>query len=208
MEKKGAPDVISRLPSAALCPVIDLGQLPHHYKGMPPDTNLEIKARCRSLASLRSRVEPLATEYVGMDHQIDTYFNTRQGRLKLRESALSGAQLIPYLRADGVGPKRSDYRLIPIQDAEGVKQLLTALLGVHRVVRKEREIFLYENVRIHLDRVEGLGEFLELEAVFSGAPQAEQGEHTRIEDLMKALEISRDDLLETSYEALLEETGQ
>ena len=107
---------------------------------------------------------------------MDTYFRTRAGRLKLRESSLSGGELIPYLRPDAGGARRSDYRVIPVDDPPGVKALLTELLGVHRVVVKQREIFLAGNVRIHLDRVEGLGTFLELEAVFDGHPAAEPGE--------------------------------
>jgi predicted adenylyl cyclase CyaB len=166
--------------------------------------NLEIKARCADLEAVRARVEVIATEHVGVDHQIDTYFVTARGRLKLRESSLSGGQLVPYLRPDLQGPRRSDYRVIPVEDPAGLKGLLATILGIHCVVDKEREIFLYENVRIHLDRVKGLGTFLELEAVFDGSPAAEADQHLKVDWLMKELRVEPGDLLAASYEALVD----
>lgn len=167
--------------------------------------NLEIKARCTDLADARARAERVATEYLGVDHQVDTYFVTRSGRLKLRESSLSGAHLVPYLRPDVAGTRRSDYRIIPVPDPVGTKALLAELLGVHRIVDKQREIFLADNVRIHLDRVKGLGTFLELEAVFDGDPAREAGEQRKVDALMKELGVAAEDLLATSYEALVAE---
>jgi adenylate cyclase class 2 len=169
--------------------------------------NLEIKARCADLAALRSRAEAIATEYVGIDHQVDTYFTTRSGRLKLRESSLCGGQLVPYLRPDAEGPRVSEYQLIPVPEPDAVRRLLSELLGVHRVVRKEREIFLYENVRIHLDRVEGLGTFMELEAVYDGDPANEPDECRKVDFLMKELGVAPGDLIPVSYEGLLDAEG-
>lgn len=166
-------------------------------------SNVEIKAHVADAAGVRTRAEALATERVGVDRQVDTYFVTARGRLKLRESSLAGAQLIPYMRPDGTAPRRSDYALVPIEDPERVKALLTDLLGVHRIVRKEREIFLVGNVRIHLDRVETLGDFLELEAVFEGDAAVEEYEHRKVHELMAALGVLPGDLIATSYEALL-----
>jgi predicted adenylyl cyclase CyaB len=166
--------------------------------------NLEIKARCADLAAARARAAALATEHVGLDHQVDTYFVTARGRLKLRESSLSGGQLVPYLRPDTEAAKRSDYRVIPVEDPVGLKRLLAEILGVHRVVDKQREIFLVDNVRIHLDRVKGLGSFLELEAVFDGSAAAEAEQQRKVEGLMQELRVAPGDLLATSYEALVE----
>jgi predicted adenylyl cyclase CyaB len=174
---------------------------------MSASANVEIKARCADLAALRRRAETLATDYVGVDRQVDTYFRTRAGRLKLRESSLSGAQLIPYLRPDGDGARVSDYQVLPVADPEATRRLLSELLGVHRVVRKEREIFLWHNVRIHLDRVQGLGTFMELEAVYDGAPGAEPDERRKVEHLRKELGIAESDLVPVSYETLLEDTA-
>jgi len=166
--------------------------------------NLEIKARCPDLAAARAGARALATSWLGLDRQVDTYFRTHAGRLKLRESSRSGGQLIPYLRPDQAGVRRSDYQVIPVADPAGLKKLLTALLGVHRVVAKQREIALCDNVRIHLDRVEGLGSFLELEAVFDGRPEQEKHEREKLAHLMDQLGVGPEDLLASSYEALLE----
>lgn len=171
--------------------------------------NLEIKARCRDIEATRERAAVLATEYVGLDHQVDTYFLTARGRLKLRESSLSGGQLVPYLRPDQEGPKVSDYRVIPVEEPASLKRLLSEILGVHRVVDKQREIYRVENVRIHLDRVVGLGTFLELEAVFDGSAASEAEQQRKVDRLMKELGVAPGDLLATSYEALVssEPTG-
>lgn len=166
-------------------------------------TNLEIKARCADPDGFRQRAGAVATRHVGVDRQIDTYFTTRRGRLKLRESSLSGGQLIPYLRPDQPGPKDSDYAVIPVEEPGGVKALLTEILGRHRVVRKVREIWLCENVRIHLDEVEGLGSFVELEAVYDGAPESLPEEQRKVRELMDRLEIREEDLVDLSYEGLL-----
>jgi predicted adenylyl cyclase CyaB len=166
-------------------------------------TNIEIKARCADLAAAREVARRVATARVGLDRQVDTYFCTRAGRLKLRESALSGGQLVPYLRPDSEGPKRSDYQVVPVSDAVGLKRILGEILGVHAVVTKEREIFLCENVRIHLDRVEDLGDFLELEAVTDGTDAAETEGRRKVAWLMKELGVREGDLVAVSYEGLL-----
>jgi predicted adenylyl cyclase CyaB len=165
--------------------------------------NLELKARCADPAALRERVKAVATAWLGADEQVDTYFGTARGRLKLRESSLSGAQLVPYLRPDRAGARRSDYVVIPVPEPARTRELLSAVLGVHRVVRKTREIALYENVRIHLDRVEGLGDFVELEAVWDGGPDGEAEQARKVAFLREALQIRDGDLIAGSYEGLL-----
>ena len=165
--------------------------------------NLEIKAHCRDLAAARERARSVATEWIGVDRQVDTYFQTRAGRLKLRESSLSGAQLVPYLRPDREGPKHSNYQVIPVADPDGLKALLSELLGVHQIVTKEREIALYENVRIHLDRVEGLGTFIEFEAVFSEGAGDEAEQQRKLAYLRDVLQVRDEDLIAISYEGML-----
>jgi predicted adenylyl cyclase CyaB len=145
----------------------------------------------------------VATRWLGVDRQVDTYFRTATGRLKLRESSLSGAQLVPYLRSDAPQARRSDYVVVPVPDPEATRRLLAELLGVHRVVRKRREIALFENVRIHLDQVEGLGDFLELEAVWDGDAAGEAEQHRKLAFLRERLAIQDADLVAVSYEGLL-----
>jgi predicted adenylyl cyclase CyaB len=165
--------------------------------------NFELKARCSDLAAARERARAVATRWIGVDEQVDTYFQVAAGRLKLRESSLAGAQLVPYLRPDAPAARRSDYVVIPVPEPERTKALLAALLGVRRVVRKRREIALAENVRIHLDRVEGLGDFVELEAVWDGDPAGEAEQRTKVAVLCERLGIRDEDLVALSYEGLL-----
>lgn len=90
------------------------------------------------MEAARRAVKSINAERVGLDRQVDTYFTVPAGRFKLRESSLSGAQLIPYLRADEAGPKLSEYSVIPVSDAARVKNLLGSILGTDTVVEKVR----------------------------------------------------------------------
>lgn len=162
--------------------------------------NIEIKAVYPNLEKARKISERLQARLLGRDHQIDTYFRTRAGRFKLRESSLSGTTLIPYLRPDQSGPKKSDYALLSVEDAGLVKRLLGEVLGVERVVDKQREIFLLDNVRVHLDEVKDLGSFLEFEAVYKDdSPAAAAREREKVNRLLKEYEIASRDLIEGSY---------
>jgi predicted adenylyl cyclase CyaB len=127
--------------------------------------NVELKVRLASLAGVRRIAARLATEHPGHQRQVDTYFHCRRGRLKLREIDGATAQLVWYERPNRTSARTSNYLLVPVGEPRLLKQALAAALGVRVVVDKRREIFLYRNVRIHLDRVRGLGSFLEFEAV-------------------------------------------
>lgn len=167
-----------------------------------PRRNVEIKAKLESLEEARTIARRLATDYVGLQRQRDTYFHCQSGRLKLRQIEGRPAQLIAYRRADQTAPKGSDYHLVPVEDPAGVKAALSAALGVRGVVCKQREIFLCENVRIHLDQVKGLGVFLELEAVVSrsgGKTGDETADRRRIEQLLGEFGILPSALLPASY---------
>lgn len=167
--------------------------------------NIEIKARLADLASARRVADRIATDRLGVQEQVDTYFHCRQGRLKLREIEGLPAQLIGYARPDRLGPKASDYVLAPVPDPETLKQALTATLGVRGVVRKRREIYLYHNVRIHLDEVAGRGAFLEFEAVLS--PEMDDGAgQIQVEELLQTFAVGPADLLAGSYGDAFEET--
>lgn len=166
--------------------------------------NVEIKAKHPNLARAREIAVVLGAKCVGLDHQIDTYFKTPTGRLKLRESSLSGAQLIPYVRDDQTGPKKSNYAVLPVPEVERTKQLFAELLGVEQIVEKHREIFLLDNVRIHLDDVKGLGTYFEFEAVYTDdSKESEKREHEKVRSLLAAFEIDPDQLLTGSYRELV-----
>lgn len=102
--------------------------------------------------------------FVGEDRQVDTYFNVPQGRLKLREGNIENA-LIHYLREDVAGAKQSTVLLYQHQPDGSLKQILTAALGVKTVVDKKRKIYFIDEVKFHFDEVEGLGSFVEIEAI-------------------------------------------
>ncbi len=106
--------------------------------------------------------------------QTDWYFRVPKGRLKLRVvGAKRDGELIAYLRPDRSAARTSEFQLLPTADAAGVRRLLEQMLGVRACVRKRREVWLYRNARIHLDTVDGLGCFVEIEVVVTeGMAQA------------------------------------
>ena len=130
-----------------------------------PRRNVELKARDPDPeATLARALRAGATDH-GVIRQRDTYFAVPQGRLKLREEEPGGARLISYRRPDAADERVSDYRLVPVPDPDGLRAALAETCGVRVEVVKRRRLLLWERVRIHLDEVEGLGSFLELEAV-------------------------------------------
>lgn len=128
--------------------------------------NVEIKARTADLAPVRQRVEELAEEGPTVLEQEDTFLACPRGRLKLRQFADSApAELIYYERADRTAPKESRYLVHRVADPDGLRRVLSAALGVRGVVRKRRTLYRIGPTRVHLDEVEGLGSFVELEVV-------------------------------------------
>jgi len=160
--------------------------------------NIELKARLDSLDEARRTAQRLATDHPGVQIQTDTYFHCPDGRLKLREIEGEPAQLVWYARPDQRQAAASRYLLVTVPDPAGLKQALTAALGVRGVVRKQREVFLYRSVRIHLDEVDGLGQFLEFEAVLGPAGDESSG-HALIDQLVGQFGITESSLLEKSY---------
>lgn len=164
--------------------------------------NMEIKACCRDVPLFRKKLESLPVRFEGDDVQTDTFFCVSNGWLKFRESKLYGNTLIPYQRPRQSEPKQSDYSLIPITNGEKTKHLLSQLLGVNGIVKKTRAIYWYENVRIHLDTVENLGEFIEFEAVLPDAAEHEVN-YKKLNWLMDYFGIQKTDLISEPYLELL-----
>jgi adenylate cyclase, class 2 len=133
-----------------------------------------------------------------VQQQIDTYFASHHGRLKLREIVGVRAELIWYRRSDEARSRQSDYYVVPAPDPQKLKEALTAALGIRRQVRKRRRVLLWHNVRIHLDDVEGLGTFVEFEAVISASDDEATG-HARLAELCRIMAISQGDCLASSY---------
>lgn len=168
-------------------------------------TNIEIKAHCDDLGRAEQNLNALGAGPAGIFYQRDTYFAVKAGRLKLRELGPDEAHLIFYRRENLPGPKRSDYDLAFTSDPEALRNMLRQVLGTWVEVEKTRQVWLWENVRIHLDDVKGLGQFVELEAVTD--EQKLEESHARVETLMRALEIRSDQLIAESYSDLLAATA-
>ena len=167
--------------------------------------NLEIKAHCKNTDKTEELIKKIATSFLGTDHQIDTYFFTKNGRFKLRESSLSGSYLIPYIRNDQTNAKLSLYEKIDVENAKNVKSIFENLLGIDVIVKKKRKIYLFKNVRIHLDEISNLGSFIEFEAVFDKSNSNEKEENEKINFLLNYLDVKQEDLISKSYENLMKD---
>jgi predicted adenylyl cyclase CyaB len=165
--------------------------------------NIELKARLGSLAPARQIALQVATGHLGVERQVDTYFASRHGRLKLREIDGHPAQLVWYERPNQPSAKLSHYILAPVAAPAELKEALTCACGTRVVVDKRREIFLADNVRIHLDQVAGLGDFLEFEAVLGPRVSALEGQR-QVDALALRFGIAHEQLVQVSYADLLE----
>ena len=164
--------------------------------------NIEIKARCSHPEEIRDLLEKQQAEFIGTDPQVDTYFNVPNGRLKLREGRIENA-LIHYHRTDQAGPKRSDISLYKTQPRSGeLKEVLTAALGVIAVVSKRRQIYFIENVKFHLDEVQHLGNFVEIEAIDRDGSIGEEKLRQQCQYYLDLFKITDKDLVEVSYSDL------
>jgi predicted adenylyl cyclase CyaB len=165
-------------------------------------SNIEIKARVSDLDALRTRVEPISDTSGEVLEQEDVFFNCPTGRLKLRIPRAGVAELIHYHRDDVQGPKQSRYTVARTSNPEAMKQILSSVLGVLGVVKKRRRLYLIGQTRVHLDRVQDLGDFVELEVVLGEGQTAKDGVGIA-EGLMSRLGISPDQLLAKAYIDLL-----
>lgn len=143
----------------------------------------------------------IRAEERGVLKQRDTYFRVAHGRLKLREEG-TAAQLIAYERPDQAAQRESNYRIVAVERPADLKDALAAALGVSVTIVKERRLFVWEGVRIHLDRVRGLGAFVELEAVIAEGALDPGSAGRRVEQLRRAFEIEDARLIATSYSDL------
>ncbi len=166
--------------------------------------NIEIKARATRFGEQMQLAAAMADEGPIDIHQVDTFFQCRRGRLKLREFRLGNAELIQYYRPDQADAKASHYSIYPVTEPELMRQMLTDSLGVRGVVRKHRVLYLVKNTRIHFDAVEELGEFIELEVVLRQDDSAVYGQQVA-KRLRERLRISETDLLERAYVDMLDQ---
>lgn len=164
--------------------------------------NIEIKARVTSIDTVAAAVRPLATDGPTEIFQDDTFFRCDNGRLKLRAFSATQGELIFYQRDDQPGPKASFYVRAPTSDPAALRQALTLAHGERGRVVKQRTLYRVGRTRVHLDRVQGLGEFLELEVVMDDAEPLSAGVD-EAHRLMAALGIAPEQLIEDAYVDLL-----
>ena len=168
--------------------------------------NVEIKARIENVALLAPKVAELATEGPLELAQDDTFFNCVTGRLKLRAFSNDAGELIFYRRVNQIGPKESFYIKSPTSSPETLRESLSLAYGQVGRIRKYRTLFLVGRTRVHLDRVEDLGHFLELEVMLEDGESPEVGVR-EAHELMEQLGIQSTQLIEGAYLDLMLELG-
>jgi len=168
--------------------------------------NIELKVRRPNARESGQTLGAMGAHLADSMTQSDTYLHASTGRLKLREIRREEgdevAELIWYERADASTYRDSNYLVVPVSDAALLKQALSAAYGTRGVVRKRREVWLYHNVRVHLDQVDGLGEFIEFEAVMSPG-ESDELSRTRLDELHGRLGLRAEDHESASYSDLL-----
>jgi predicted adenylyl cyclase CyaB len=164
---------------------------------------VEIKAKLRDRAGVEEKTKRLTKIPAEEFEQEDVFFHTRNGRLKLRIINGRRAELIQYDREDSSGPKVSTYTVVPTDYPDRLREALEKACGLRAVVRKTRRLYWVKNTRIHLDRVEGLGDYVEFEVVLGGTQTVEDGERIARE-LIAELGIEEGDLVQGAYVDLLQ----
>lgn len=164
--------------------------------------NVEIKARSNQQEKIRKLLISKKADFKGIDHQIDTYFNVNNGRLKLREGSIEN-NLIHYQRENKKGPKGSEILLYHTEPETSLKAILTKSLGTIAEVDKQREIYFFENVKFHIDSVQGLGTFVEIEAIDVDGSIGRERLLEQCNYYLNLFEIKETDLISDSYSDLI-----
>lgn len=164
--------------------------------------NVEIKAVATDFTHQYKIAEKIADTAPEILIQKDTFFNVPSGRLKLREFETGNGELIFYKRPDRKSASRSTYQIFRTNDPEELKKTLVMALGIVGVVTKTRHVFLLGQTRIHFDKVEDLGYFIEFEYVLGRGEDPAAGEKL-IGSLLQELNIFQKDLISHAYIDLL-----
>lgn len=165
--------------------------------------NVEIKARLEDPEGVRARIEELAEEGPTLLLQDDIFFHSHNGRLKVRKAG-DRAELIYYERGDTCEPTESRYLKMAVADGAMVEALLSVALDVRGTVRKQRRLYRIGQTRVHLDEVEGLGSFLELEVELGAAQPVSEGKAIACE-LINQIGLDESALVAGAYLDLLED---
>jgi predicted adenylyl cyclase CyaB len=165
-------------------------------------SNIEMKARVTDLAHTRHIAAKLSDVPGVLLKQEDIFFHSPNGRLKLRVLAPNRGELIFYERADQSGPRYSAYTVANTTDPASLRDVLTSALGIRGIVKKERLLYQVGQTRIHLDKVEGLGSFVELEFVMYPGQEMKEG-IASLQALIEQLGIREEDWVAQAYIDLL-----
>lgn len=164
--------------------------------------NFEFKAKIDNLEAVENKLLTLNPVFQGLDHQIDTYFNVKTGRLKLREGTIENA-LINYDRENVSGSKESQIILYQHSPNPALKNILIKQLGVKVVVNKQRKIYFIGNVKFHFDQVENLGTFMEVEAIDADDVFTIEELKTQCDTYFDFFGLAHENLIDKSYSDLL-----
>ncbi|MFW9922512.1 MAG: class IV adenylate cyclase [Candidatus Thorarchaeota archaeon] len=163
--------------------------------------DVEIKARCENHDFIRAKLKELGARLYGYDKQTDIYFNSENGRLKLRKGEIEGA-LVYYERENIKGIKPSNFSLFKPENPEQLEEILRKALGVKVEVVKKREMYFYDNVKFNIDEVEGLGNFIEIEAMTEDPNEIDYLK-ILVRDYLLLFQINETDIQSLSYSDLL-----
>lgn len=163
--------------------------------------DVEIKAKCENHDFIRSILKSKGAYFKGLDHQTDVYFKTNNGRLKLRKGNIERA-LVFYERDNIKGIKPSNFSLYNSNEPEILETILEASLGVLVKVVKQREMYYIDNVKFNIDIVEGLGRFVEIEAMTENPADIEDLTKV-VRNYLKEFKVSEDNIQSLSYSDLL-----
>ena len=167
--------------------------------------NLEIKAKYSDLKTAMKIAEEIGAEYQGILDQEDIYFKISPGRLKLRIINNTDTELIYYKRANVKTARESEYEIFKVKNGKELLAVLKSILPINIIVKKRRELYIYENVRIHLDTVKRLGKFLEFEAVCKNKKEMSEAKG-KLKKLIRNFNIKKDGLIKLSYSDLTAKT--
>jgi predicted adenylyl cyclase CyaB len=166
--------------------------------------NIELKCRCTDLEAVLESALRLGARESGVLDQTDIFFRAPQARLKLRLFGDGTGEVIAYRRPDQPGARGSDYEIYPTTEPDALRRVLEAALEQEGIVRKQRRLLLYRHTRIHLDMVEGLGTFVELETVIRDPSEAEA--RAELAEIAAALGLDAQNTLRGAYLDLLHTT--
>jgi adenylate cyclase, class 2 len=164
--------------------------------------NFEFKAKHSDIKEAERILRQHQPQFIGEDHQVDTYFNVANGRLKLREGTIEQS-LIFYERTNTAGAKQSNVTLYNHQPDAALKMVLQQALGIKIVVDKKRKIYFIGNVKFHFDKVESLGEFIEVEAIDKDGSIGLEKLKEQCRHYQQLLGVREEDFIALSYSDLL-----